>query len=83
MRHPFKYALTCALSTLLVLSGCDQLSKATEETIEAGQNLKQEALEIKEDVVETVDQVNEAKNSVIEATEAVNQAVTDVKSIGN
>lgn len=83
MRHPSKYAVTCALAALLLLPACDKLSKATEETLEAADNIKQEAVDLKDGVVETVDQVNKAKNSILNATDAVNQAVTDVQSIGN
>lgn len=83
MRHPFRYALTCVLAASLLLPACDQFSKATEETLEAADNLKEEAIDIKEGVEETVDQVNNAKNSVIEATDAVNQAVEDLKAIGD
>ncbi len=74
---------TLLLAALLLLSGCDKVNKATQETLEAAENLKQEAVDIKEGVEETVDQVNKAKDSVINATDAVNQAITDVKSIGN
>ncbi len=77
----FFLALTFAAS--LLLTACDQFSKATEETLEAADNLKEEAIDIKEGVEETVDQVNNAKNSVIEATDAVNQAVKDLKAIGD
>lgn len=75
--------LSTLLLALFVLTGCDQVSKATEETLEAADNLKQEAIDIKEGVEETVDQVNQAKDSVLNATDAVNQALTDVKAIGD
>lgn len=70
-------------AALFVLSGCSYFSKATEETLEAVDNVKQEAEDISNEVKETVDQVNEAKDSVLEATDAVNEAVDDLQSIGD
>lgn len=70
------------VATLLLLSGCSYFSTATQETLEAVDNVKQEAEALTNEVKETVNQVNEAKNSVIEATDAVNKAVDDLQSIG-
>ena len=74
--------LALSFAAFLLLPACDQFSKAKEETLEAADNLKEEAIDIKEGVEKTVDQVNQAKDSVLEATDAVNQAVTDLKAIG-
>jgi hypothetical protein len=71
------------IATLLLLTACSQLNTVTQETMEAGENLKNKAVEIQEGVTNTVDQVNKAKDSVVDAAGAVGQAVEDLKAIGN
>lgn len=67
---------------LLVLTACaGQFSKAKEETVEAVENLKNEAVEIKEGVENTLEEIKEAKESVEEASEAINEATDDIKAI--
>ena len=66
---------------LTLLNGCDALSKAKDETVEAMDNLKTEAVDIKEGVEEKIDQVNEAKEDVGEAVDAVNEAAGSLKAI--
>ena len=55
--------LTFASFTLFG-AACDALSKAKDETVEAVDNLKNEAVDIKEGVEEKIDQVNEAKEEI-------------------
>lgn len=76
------------LSTILGLSACtsaftEEALKIKEESLEAVDNLKIEAVELQEEVSETLNQVEEAKNSVVHAVDAVNEANEDLKAIGD
>lgn len=80
-----KKILTASLAVLIAcatLTGCtEEIMKAKQETTEAVDNLKAEAINIGEGVQEKIDQVNQAKDSLEEAADAVNQAKEDLKAI--
>lgn len=63
-------------------TGCSEdILKAKDETVEAVDNLKNEATEIKEDVEVKIDQVNEAKESIENAADSIYKAAEDMKTV--
>lgn len=69
------------LLALILLTGCNSLEQAKQESLEAVDNLKTEATEIKEGVDIKLQQIETAKDSVVNAASAVNQAKEDVKAL--
>ena len=81
MSHRPLRALPLLVLVALLCTGCQNpFSSVQKETTEAVNNLKNDALNVKEGVDNKIDQVNTAVQSVKDAANSVDKAVQDIKT---